>query len=173
MKADLHLRPVRDGDEDFLRRVYASCRAAEIALAGWDAATADAFLRMQFDAQQRHYRLHYPQARHDIVEYGGVATGRLYVAREPGEIRVIDIALLDAWRGQGIGRSLLGGLLREAGTRGQCVTLHVEEDNPARTLYRRLGFIQTGTHGPYLRMAWRAQAAAFTFQDTICNDAAS
>ena len=167
MRAVPHLRPAHAGDEDFLRRVYASTRAAEIGLTGWDAASAEAFLRMQFDAQDRHYRQHYPQARYDIVEQGGVPVGRLYVARGIEEMRVVDIALLDAWRNQGIGSTLLGALLAEAAAAGQRVTIHVEEGNPAHSLYRRLGFLQIATHGLYRLMEWRAPACVSTLQEPI------
>ncbi len=160
MKPILHLRPIHAGDEAFLRRVYASSRTAEIALTGWDQVTAEVFLRMQFEAQHHHYRQHYPQARYDIVECDGEPIGRLYVARAQDEIRVIDIALLEAHRGQGIGTTLLGGLLAEAGARGQRVVLHVEENNPACALYRRLGFCPAGMQGMYRRMEWRAPSPA-------------
>lgn len=160
MKPTLHLRPIHAGDEAFLRRVYASSRAAEIALTGWDRVTAEVFLRMQFDAQHHHYRQHYPQARYDIVERDGEPAGRLYVARAQDEIRVIDIALLEAHRGQGIGSTLLGGLLAEAAVKGQRVVIHVEENNPAFTLYERLGFCPAGTQGMYRRMEWHASTPA-------------
>jgi len=165
MHAALHLRPMHERDEDFLRRVYASSRAGEIALTGWDAATADSFLRMQFDAQQRHYRQHYPQARYDIVECGGEPAGRLYVAHGADDIRVLDITLLDTWRAQGIGSTLLGALLAEAGANGQRVTIHVEVNNPALSLYHRLGFRQIETRGLYRLMEWRAPAPASTPQE--------
>lgn len=166
MRGALQLRPVHAGDEDFLRRVYASSRAAEIALTGWDAAAAEAFLRMQFDAQHRHYQAYYGQARFDIIECGGEPAGRLYVAREAGEIRVIDITLLDAWRGRGIGSTLLGELLAEAAASGRSVTIHVEENNPAFTLYQRLGFRQIDTHGLYRLMEWRPRTDATLPQES-------
>lgn len=166
MHTGLHLRPSRPGDEDFLRRVYASTRAQELAHFGWDAATADTFLRMQFDAQDRHYRQHFPQARYDIVEQDGEPVGRLYVARERDEIRVIDIALLGAWRGRGIGGTLLGALQDEAAGASQRIVLQVELSNPAFTLYQRLGFRELEIHGLYRLMEWRAPASASTPQET-------
>lgn len=165
MDGSLHLRPMHGGDEAFSRQVYASTRAGEIALTGWDAATAEAFLRMQYDAQHHHYQQHYPAARFDIIEQDGVPVGRLYVARRPDGIRVVDIALLDDFRGQGIGTRLLTALLDEAGAAGVSVSIHVEETNPALTLYHRLGFREIDTHGLYRLMEWRAPAAASTFQE--------
>lgn len=165
MEPSLHLRPMHAGDEAFARQVYASTRAGEIALTGWDDRTAEAFLRMQFDAQQHHYQQHFATARFDIIEQAGVPVGRLYVARTPADIRVIDIALLDAFRGQGIGTTLLTALLDEARAAGSSVSIHVEETNPALTLYHRLGFRQIDTYGLYRLMAWRAPEAASTFQE--------
>ena len=156
MHPDLALRPMHPGDEALLRRVYAEVRAPEIALTGWEAASTQAFLRMQFDAQHVHYQKYYAHARFDIVERAGTPVGRLYVAREAQEIRVVDIALLAQYRKQGIGSTLLRALLREAAADGLRVTIHVEENNPAQSLYRRLGFTQVGTHGLYRLMEWRA-----------------
>jgi GNAT superfamily N-acetyltransferase len=153
--ADLSQRPVRAFDDAFLRRVYADARAPEIALTGWEAASANAFLRMQFDAQFQHSRRQYPQARFDIVERAGTPVGRLSVAREADAIRVVDIALLASCRGQGIGTALLRTLLDEAGRDGHRVTLQVEQHNRAHVLYQRLGFIQVEVNGLYLLMEWR------------------
>ena len=45
------LRAVAPEDEPFLAELYASTRADEMALVDWDAATKQAFLRQQFEAQ--------------------------------------------------------------------------------------------------------------------------
>lgn len=156
MSDELQLRPMHRGDEAFLRRVYAEVRAPEIALTGWDAASAEAFLRMQFDAQHHHYQKYYPQARFDIVERAGVPLGRLYVHRGADEIRVIDIALLAQYRGQGIGTTLLRALQEEAARDGRRLALQVEQHNPAQALYLRLGFTETDSQGLYRSMQWRA-----------------
>ncbi len=57
-------RPVRPGDEEFLRRVYAGTRAQELAAVGWDDRQQAAFLAMQFDAQQRAYHQRFPVTVH-------------------------------------------------------------------------------------------------------------
>lgn len=156
MTGDLQLRPVQDDDDAFLRRVYAEARAHEMALMGWNGAAAEAFLRMQFDAQHAHYRKAYPQAQFGIVERAGIPLGRLYVQRTHDTVHLIDIALLAQCRNQGIGSRLLGALQDEAACSGRRMTLQVEQHNPARALYRRLGFIDTDHQGLYQPMAWRA-----------------
>ncbi|MGC8824572.1 MAG: GNAT family N-acetyltransferase [Bacteroidales bacterium] len=58
---------------------------------------------------------------------------------------VHDIAVLPAYRGQGIGRQLLERIIAIARERNYCkVTLEVRHDNlPAQHLYRELGFADT------------------------------
>jgi ribosomal protein S18 acetylase RimI-like enzyme len=153
------LRPVREGDAPFLFRVYASTRREELAQVDWSEAQKDAFLRMQFAAQTQHYREHYAEADFDVVECDGEPAGRLTVLRAPGEIRVVDLALLPPWRGRGIGGRLLRELLAEAAAAGLPVRVHVERTNPALRLYARLGFAPAAELGPYLRLEWRATSA--------------
>jgi len=153
------LRPAREDDAAFLLRLYASTRSEELAQVGWDAAQQDAFVRMQFAAQTRHYRAHYPGARFDVIEYDGEPAGRLTVWRSPGELRVVDLALLPAFRGRGVGERLLRELCTEAASCALPLILHVERENPALRLYRRLGFVATGEEGIHLRLEWRAAPA--------------
>lgn len=89
-----------------------------------------------------------------MILVDGRAAGRLYVARWPEEIRIVDIALLPPYRDQGIGTALLAGLLREAVGTGSRVTIHVERFNPALTLYHRLGFVPVADKGVYLLLQW-------------------
>src|SRR5215213_1561168 len=78
------LRPAAAADEELLVRVYASTRADELARVPWSEAQRAAFVRMQFDAQQLHYRTHNPAATYDVILLDGRAAGRLYVARRQG-----------------------------------------------------------------------------------------
>jgi ribosomal protein S18 acetylase RimI-like enzyme len=149
------LRPARDDDQEFLYRVYASTREEELAVVPWSAAEKEEFLRMQFRAQDVHYRQHYADARYDVILLDGEPVGRLYVDRRDDEIRIIDIALLAEHRRKGIGGSLLRELLDEAAAAGKPVRIHVEHDNPAMSLYTRLGFVKVGDTGVYDLMEWR------------------
>lgn len=154
MPEDVALRPVRESDEAFLYRVYASTRSDELAPVPWTAAEKEAFLRQQFAAQHRYYREQFRTASFDLIERGGEPLGRLYVDRRRDEIRVIDIALLPEHRGGGLGNALMQRLLDEAAAQGQRVSVHVERENPALRLYRRLGFVHLRDEGPYLFMEW-------------------
>jgi GNAT superfamily N-acetyltransferase len=148
------LRPATDADRNFLLAVYASTRAEELAMVPWDDATKLAFATHQFDAQDAHYRQHYPTATFDVIEVDGEPVGRLYVDRWEREIRIVDISLLPAFRGRGIGGGLLRQLIDEAALVSKRLSVHVERANPARTLYDRLGFVPIGEHGVYVLMEW-------------------
>jgi ribosomal protein S18 acetylase RimI-like enzyme len=149
------LRPVAEADRDFLRDLYASTREQELDQVGWADGAREAFVEHQFDAQDRHYRANYPGATLDMVELDGEPAGRLYVHRGENDIRIMDIALAPAFRRRGIGTRLIEELIAEAGSSGRALSIHVELQNPARSLYDRLGFVGAGEHGVYVLMEWR------------------
>jgi ribosomal protein S18 acetylase RimI-like enzyme len=74
------------------------------------------------------------------------------VHRGPSDIRIMDIALAPGFRGRGIGTSLLRSLMDEADESARKLSIHVEQNNPARSLYDRLGFLPAGEHGVYVLM---------------------
>jgi ribosomal protein S18 acetylase RimI-like enzyme len=151
-------RPIQPEDQEFLCRLYASTRREELAPVPWSEEEKAAFLRMQFEAQHRHYQEHYPGARFDLVLADGEPIGRLYVEEWPSQIRLIDIALLPEQRNRGLGSRLLRDLMAEAERAGKPLTIHVEKFNPALRLYRRLGFRSIEDKGVYELMEWRPPA---------------
>lgn len=151
----LSLRPAGPDDEAFLFYLYASTRAAEMALVGWDPAQKESFLRMQFDAQQSHYQKAFPQADHDIILAKNKPIGRLYVDRSGQEIRLLDITIVPEKRNNGVGTAFIEKLKEEARQKGVPVRFYVWQLNQAAyRLYRRLGFLQAGEAGAYLLMEW-------------------
>jgi ribosomal protein S18 acetylase RimI-like enzyme len=151
-RGGVRLRPVGAGDEEFLFRVYAGTRIEELAVTNWSEPQREAFLRQQFSAQQRYYREHYAGATFDVIERDGQPIGRLYVARWPDEIRIVDIALLPEHRRRGIGSALVKEVLAEGDAAGKPVSIHVEQFNPAMRMYERLGFERVGEVGVYWLM---------------------
>jgi ribosomal protein S18 acetylase RimI-like enzyme len=146
---DPTLRRVGPGDTELLLRIYASTREEELSVVAWSDEQRDAFLRQQFAAQAAFWRSQRPDARWDVIEVDGRPAGRLYVDRTSAEIRIVDIALLPEFRGQGIGSALLEDVLTEADEAGLPVTIHVERTNRAQALYQRLGFLGIGGTGVY------------------------
>jgi ribosomal protein S18 acetylase RimI-like enzyme len=160
MSERYELRPIASDDAELLLRIYASTRAEELAPVPWNEAQKAAFLRQQFEAQHAHYQQHYAGASFDLVLVDGQPVGRLYVARWPREIRLVDVALLPAWRGRGLGSALLGDLIAESRRCGKPLTIHVEHQNPALRLYERLGFERREDRGVYLFLERPPEAPA-------------
>jgi ribosomal protein S18 acetylase RimI-like enzyme len=156
----LTLRPARADDAPFLRRLYASTREDELSALDWSAAQRETFLSLQLEAQDRHYRAQNPQARFDVIEREGVPVGRLVVDRREGVIHLLDIALLPAQRGAGLGSALLRELQEEAAVRGSAIVLHVVRTNPALHFYARLGFRVLREEAVYVGMEWRPRDVA-------------
>jgi len=155
----IQLRPKRDDDRPFLAMLYASTRQQEMDMVDWSDEQKRAFLQWQFDAQTAHYDQQYGGADFLIIEQNGVPIGRIYIDRREDEIEVIDIALLPECRGAGLGSRLLHEVLREAKQSGRRVMIYVENFNPARRLYDRLGFQHVDTNGVYHIMKWPALGA--------------
>lgn len=146
------LRPFSGEDQNFLFKLYADTRQEEVSSFGWAAAQQETFLRMQFNAQQGWYRMAYPGADHQLILVDNEPAGRIMVFREQGANRLVDIALLSAFRGSGIGGQLLRELIDQSGKDGLAVRLQVHKTNRARHLYQRSGFIETGDDGLYIQM---------------------
>jgi ribosomal protein S18 acetylase RimI-like enzyme len=142
-------------DELFLFELYGSVRKEEMAAWGWDPAQEQMFLKLQFMAQRRHYDIAFPNADHKIILSDNRPIGRILVYRTEREIRLVDIALLPEYRGNGIGASLVRGLFEEAMTANKPVTLHVGKLSRAVRLYQRLGFSIIGDTGTDHKMEWR------------------
>ena len=151
---EITLRPVSSDDELFTYQLYTSTRSNEMALVDWADEQKEAFLRMQFDAQTKHYAIHYPSAAYKIIERDGVSVGRLITENRGDHFLLIDIAILPEHRGAGIGTFLIDDLKKEAVRLQLPFVLRVEFFNPAMRLYSRLGFVKTREMQIYHEMVW-------------------
>jgi GNAT superfamily N-acetyltransferase len=148
------LRPVGPDDEAFLLALYASTRAAEMAMVPWTDEQREAFVKMQFAGQQAHYQKTYPAAMHQILLANDRAVGRLYVARLADEIRIIDLTVMPDERNRGIGTLALGELIAEGKQVGKVVRIYVENYSPSLSLFERLNFKPVEQQGFYLLLEW-------------------
>lgn len=141
----------------FLKDVYRSTREEELEQTGWDEEQKTEFVGMQFEAQHSHYQRHYPDADWLIIKRKKKKIGRLYIEEWPSELRIIDIALLPAVRGNGLGKAILENLMSTAAERDKTVGIHVEKNNSAMGLYQKLGFTKTEDKGVYDLLHWRRE----------------
>jgi len=154
---DIVLRPVEPADDSFLVELYASTRAEEMALVPWSDEQKNSFIRHQVNAQSQHYQNLYPDANHDIIFYEERRVGRLYVARLPEEIRIVDITVTATDRNRGIGTLLLRRLMEESERAAKPLKIYVESFNPSARLFQRLGFVAEDEHGIHMLMKWSAK----------------
>lgn len=149
------LRPQTEDDFLFLRRVYVLLRWHELQRVPWSNLMRRAFLRDQYGLQHRHYTTNYTRSDFLIVERNGKPVGRMVLDRgHPKDLRVVDIAFMPKSRGKGLGSAFLTAVQEEARAEGKKVSIHVEQENPAKRLYARLGFKDISQTGPYWLMEW-------------------
>lgn len=155
------LRAERDVDDAFLCALYASTRTDELASAiGWSTARKADFLAAQFAAQRRHFRTRIAGCGFWVIERGSDPLGRLYLQESADRVLVVDIAMLPAERGYGLGSALLAAVIAAADDSAKPVCLSVEPTNRAVRLYRRFGFEVIGADGGRYRMERRVRAVA-------------
>ena len=155
--AQITLRPVTPGDDDFIFNCYASTRAQEMAQVPWSPEQKEAFVRMQYTAQKQHYAAEAPQASHDIICVDATPVGRIFLDRREDALHILDITVLPQHRKHGTGSLLLRRLLDEAGKLGKPVTIYVESFNPSLRFFERLGFRKDHEKGFHLLMKWQPE----------------
>jgi ribosomal protein S18 acetylase RimI-like enzyme len=153
--ANISLRPVEEGDQEFLLELLAGTRQDQLLV---DGPARAMLMRLQFDAQVAHNRRLYPRLEVNVVLVDGQRAGRLYVARGPAEIRLVDISLLPEFRRRRIGGQLLAQLQEEGRRRGVPLRLHVLHGNAAQHLYERHGFLPDQVQGLHRPLEWNPGA---------------
>jgi GNAT superfamily N-acetyltransferase len=148
------LRPVCPEDEIFLQEVYGCTREQEMALVPWDETQKDAFIKMQFAAQQRDYSSRFPEARHSIIVVDDVSVGRLYVAEIEDAIKILDITVLPSHRSRGVGSFLIKELCAAATAARKPLRIYVDGFSPSLRFFERAGFSRIGESGFSQLMQW-------------------
>jgi ribosomal-protein-alanine N-acetyltransferase len=90
------------------------------------------------------------------LAWQGDAPAGFILARDlGGEVEILSLGVLSAWRRQGIGRALLNSVVAEAKRRraGSLVLEVAIENAAARLLYAACGFVQVGRRPRYYRRA--------------------
>ncbi len=150
------LRPAGDGDDAFVQALYASTRDDLCRLPLPPAQLAQ-LVAMQQRAHEAGQRSAWPNAEFMIVEHAGSAAGRVVLDTLGEDWRLVELALLPAMRGRGLGAALLAALQARARDRGASIGLAVLRSNTAALrLYQRAGFTIAGGNELQHQMVWRA-----------------
>lgn len=135
------IRPATPEDHDFIYGLKAeSVRPYVEKIWGWD----ETYQRADFDAdfsaiEQFH-----------VVETDGGRAGFVQYNRHHSCLEIVEIHLLPAYRGHGIGSDLIRHLRKECAASGTKIRIGCFKENlGAKRLYRKLGFVpaeETDTH---------------------------
>ncbi len=162
---ELSLRPIKEGDNSVLCKIYGSTREKELSRINyWSDYQKQSFIEQQFLAQHEYYQKNYVGASFFIIQKKEEVIGRLYIQEnyKGQSIRIIDISLLPKWRNLRIGSGILKDIMESADELKLPVSIHVESFNPAKKLYEKLGFSKVSeTNGVYHLMEWKPEEFKF------------
>lgn len=147
---NIDLKVAGSEDESFLTELFFDVRGPDFVALPPEVARP--LIAMQQRAQLQAYAEQFPAAVNEIVWIDGQRAGRFLVSSTGEEIRLVDVALLSRFRGQGVGTKLLGDLCRRARAEKLPLRLSVHAGNPAYRLYARMGFVPTGSDSVYIAM---------------------
>jgi ribosomal protein S18 acetylase RimI-like enzyme len=128
------LRATTDDDYAFLYRLRVATMKDTVAhVWGWDD-----------DFQADYFREHFDPSGLKIIVVDGTDVGVLAVEHREDTLFLSNIEIAPSFQGRGLGTAIIRDLLAEASNRRLPVRLQTNRSNPARQLYRRLGFVDTG-----------------------------
>lgn len=136
----LSVRPVLSQDATFVEQLIYETLYEQLYAWTWDPAVREPLLKMQIEGQRASYAAQFPHADHGIIILDDSPVGRLLLDRSPEMHYLVDIAILKAYRGRGIGTWILRALCTEADLMQKPLRLQVQVTNRAKDLYVRLGF---------------------------------
>jgi GNAT superfamily N-acetyltransferase len=148
-------RPAVAADRDFLFALFCDERQHQFAHVTGSEEQTRQLLRMQFEAQRRHYRIQFSSAVHSIVLLNGEAAGQLYLDRQADQFVMVDFAVAPDFRRLGIGSKIIASVQADAAAVRKPITGHVDRASPAVQFWRNLGFHLTGEDSLYFKMEWR------------------
>ena len=85
-------------DEAFVHQLIVTTVAGELRATGWPPTVRGPLLEMQYQARRQGVRSNFPYAESRIVLVDGQPAGWLVISDAPGEIRLVDIAMLPEQR---------------------------------------------------------------------------
>lgn len=95
---------------------------------------------------------------------GTIAAGFVLTRYAPGEAELLLIGVRPEMRGNGLGTRLIDSLSHHAKARGaERIFLEMRENNPAVTLYRKVGFEPIGRRRAYYLLADGSRMDAITY----------
>lgn len=136
---NLGLRAECESDKPFLFELFMACSPLTTVL-------PRIMLEQQAFLQDRGSKEEFPMASRWIVLRRGEPIGRIIIDWDyDGQSHCVDIALLPAEQGAGVGTALLKAWIAVSDRLKRDTSLQVLVDSRAKDLYQRIGFVITST----------------------------
>ena len=106
--------------------------------------------------QATNFAKHWDPKKCDIILRDDIPIGLRAVWQEGDALFLSQILIHPDYQNQGIGTSVVEGVMTEAKAAGLCPRLQVlKENSRALSLYQRLGFAVSGTTDIHTRLQWK------------------
>ena len=149
------IRPATPADAPALFALFAEEKAAELAGLSLAAEQLRPLLEMQYRGREFSYSQAAANLADDVLCLSdGTAVGRILIDRRADGIRVMDVAVLAAYRNRGIGTQALEQVQQAAHKASLPVRLRVMKGNAAGRLYKRLGFTSVSSDAISMELEW-------------------
>lgn len=162
----LNLRLATPGDTTFMADLYRTTRQ-DLQHINQDQESINAFINMQFNAQQKSYSQQFPNAIYWVIELHEKPIGKVTLDFSPDVVHLIDFALLPNMQNKGYGQAMIKSLQVAAQKVAAPLLISAAKDNQrAIKLYSQLGFtFEDSSPSPlYQRMVWQPESTkAFSF----------
>jgi GNAT superfamily N-acetyltransferase len=153
--SSVSLRRAAAEDESFMKELYFEWRRPEFALLPFPEPQIRDLLQMQYRAQITSYSASFPSSGYEIILLNGERAGRIWIARQADEIRLVDILIAPSRRNQGIGTVLMHRLQEEARNTGLPIRATVDRANPGSLRFHQRHGFQVSGEGPLdLSVEW-------------------
>lgn len=150
----LTMRAAKAEDHFFLDALYRESRQDLLDLP-LGAVAIEQMIAMQRMSQTAGVKQTYPSAQDWLLYRHEEAIGHLWLDIGEIDIRVIDIAVLGAWRKQGVATSVLVALQTYASRMNKTISLAVQCNNlVARRVYSKAGFLLLSSDSLFDQMLW-------------------
>lgn len=143
---NIYFRQAKNEDLDFLTSLRTRTMNTHLKKVG-----------LPVDKESHRKRIFYRFNDARIVCGEGVPIGLLKSYRDVSGWNIVQVQILPEYQSKGIGAQIVGGVIEKAADDGQSVTLNVLKGNPAKALYKRLGFTTVAESDVDYTMRWASK----------------
>jgi GNAT superfamily N-acetyltransferase len=137
-------RKVTEKDKEFLWNLKVAAMRPWVELVyGWND-----------DAQYSYFLKNFRPKTMRIIRYDGQDVGMVELLERPEELFIARFEVLPEFQNRGIGTTIIQWAIDQAVAAQKTLRLQVFKINPARRLYERMGFVETGEKETHIQMDW-------------------